>query len=91
MAATVCGRCGSTERRPNGKGCAACNRRTSREQAQRKRAARHCLPVITPLMRDYLAAFDDFLMARKDGDSRAVWEAMVRKARLLEAMEDAAL
>lgn len=88
MAATVCGRCGSKERRANGKGCVPCHRRSAQRQAARLTEARLETPEITPLMRDYLAAFDDFLTAQKDGDSRAVWEAMTRKARALEAMED---
>lgn len=66
-----CARCGSTERRPAAKGCAECHR--TREQARRQ-AARGEVRVkdaITPEIRAYLAAFDRYLLAAKNGDTGA--------------------
>lgn len=79
-----CPRCGSTDRRPGGKGCAGCNRRTAREQASRRRELD--FPV-TPAMRAYLAAFDRYLLAGKEGDTRAARTAEADRHQLLIEME----
>lgn len=83
-----CRRCGSAERRPGGKGCAECNRRTAREQAARLRQARGVERdiKITPAMRAYLAAFDRYLAAGKSGDTAAATAAEAERHDALVVM-----
>jgi hypothetical protein len=80
-----CRRCGSFERRPNGKGCAECHRLSTRA-----RTARDTFEdiVITPAISEYLQAFDRYVLARRDGDTRAARQAGREKARVLDGLTD---
>jgi hypothetical protein len=74
--AARCKRCGSTERRPNGKGCKPCNNFESWLRTPRNQAKFLAEPdddiIITPAMQRYLAAFDGYLRAGRDGDGAAM-------------------
>jgi hypothetical protein len=76
-----CRRCGSLERRPNGKGCAECHRRAANPRLPglnhyETRIFKALLRDefrdirITRPVRAYLRAFDAFLAAENAGDTR---------------------
>jgi hypothetical protein len=82
-----CVKCGSTQQRPNNKGCAECDRRYHRAHPPRKhpglnhnesRVLNHLLKddfndiTITEPMRAYLQAFDAYLQAGKAGALRSL-------------------
>jgi hypothetical protein len=87
--ATRCRRCGSTERRPNNKGCVPCHRNASRAQWRRRLEAEQNFP-ITPAMRAYLAAFDAYLAAVKTGDPRELQATTAARRQSLARLEASA-
>lgn len=81
-----CQRCGSTDRRPNNKGCRPCHRRASIAQSRRRKLARDDFP-ITPAMRAYLAAFDAYLAASKTGDPAQLRSTEQARRQALQGIE----
>jgi hypothetical protein len=77
-----CQRCGSFERRSNGKGCAECHRTYQRERDRQRNDI-----VITPAVRAYLNAFDAYLTATKTGDTRLIRETARDRASALHTLE----
>lgn len=77
-----CKRCGSTERRPKGKGCAECHRQYARARRERDDIT------ITPAIRNYLDTFTRYLMAGKTGDTALIRRAARDKARALHTLEN---
>lgn len=82
-----CARCGSTERRPGGKGCAECHRTRERERRRAQgQAERDEGFEITPAIRAYLEAFDRYVLARKEGFGAVMRAAEADRYRTLVAL-----
>lgn len=97
--AWTCRRCGSSDKRPNGKGCAECHRQreqkpqhpglTLGESRLFSRLLRDDFTdiTVTEPMRAYLQAFDAYLTAGKAGALRTLRHAKVARRHTLTILE----